>query len=205
MDTNKEERYQKFLDSVRQRKNTLKGVLSSLLAPCEEFKTLEIGSGHGDFLVNYAMRFPERFCVGVDLIRQRIEKSRKKAQRAALLHCYFLKTRAEEFLECQPDDFLWNEIIVLYPDPWPKKRHHKNRLFQMGFLTLLAQRVVPGAKIHFETDFREYFDEVCARISEHPSWVQVDGDSYTANTVFARITGNKGYHAVFQCHPSSQV
>lgn len=198
MDTEKEKQYQTFLASVQQRKNALGEVLAELLVTDKSFKTLEIGSGHGDFLVNYAARFPERFCLGIDLITQRIEKSKKKAQRASLSNCHFLKARAEEFLECQPNDFLWDEIIVLYPDPWPKKRHHKNRLFQMDFLTLLAKRVIPGAKIHFETDYEEYFDEVCSRISEHPDWCLVESDTYTANTVFARLTGNKGHHAVFQ-------
>ena len=201
MDTDKELQYQTFLASVQQRKQALKATLQTLLATDKAFKTLEIGSGHGDFLVNYATKFPERFCLGIDLITQRIEKSKKKAQRASLDHCHFLKARAEEFLECQPDDFLWNEIIVLYPDPWPKKRHHKNRLFQIDFLTLLAKRVTSDAKIHFETDYEEYFDEVCARISEHSAWQAINSDSYTANTVFARLTGNKGFHAVFQRKP----
>ena len=198
MDAEKKDAYQAFLASVQRRKDALRETLSQLLMTEKVFKTLEIGSGHGDFLVNYASRFEERFCLGIDLISQRIEKSQKKAHRAALNNCLFLKARAEEFLECQPDDFLWNEIIVLYPDPWPKKRHHKNRLFQMDFLTLLAKRVASGAKIHFETDYEEYFNEVCARISDHPFWRTVDSDSYTANTVFARLTGNQGYHAVFQ-------
>ena len=198
MDAEKEEQYQTFLASVQQRKSVLRETLSQLLVTDRTFKTLEIGSGHGDFLVNYAINFPERFCVGIDLITQRIEKSKKKAQRVSLGNCYFLKARAEEFLECQPDDFLWNEVIVLYPDPWPKKRHHKNRLFQMDFLTLLARRVTPRAKIHFETDYEAYFDEVCERISAHPAWRSVNSDSYTANTVFARLTGNHGHHAVFQ-------
>ena len=198
MDTGKEEQYQTFLASVQQRKEALQKTLAQLLVTDNTFKTLEIGSGHGDFLVNYATNFPDRFCIGIDLITQRIEKSKKKAQRASLNNCDFLKARAEEFLECQPDDFLWDEIIVLYPDPWPKKRHHKNRLFQMDFLTLLARRVTPGAKIHFETDYEEYFSEVCERISAHPDWNSINSDSYTANTVFARLTGNQGHHAVFQ-------
>ena len=203
MAIDKKVKYQAFLTSVQQRKDALKEVLSQLMVTDQVFKTLEIGSGHGDFLIDYATHFPERFCLGIDLITQRIEKSKKKAQRSALTHCHFLKARAEEFLECQPKDFLWNEIIVLYPDPWPKKRHHKNRLFQMDFLTLLAKRVVPGTKIHFETDYKAYFDEVCERILAHPDWIQVDGDSYTANTVFARLTGHQGHHAVFQCNTPS--
>lgn len=195
---NNEDHYQKFLEEVKQRKTRLTTLLTENLHTDKNFKTLEIGSGHGDFLVNYAKKFPERFCLGLDLITQRIEKSKKKAERANLSNCLFLKARAEEFLECQPPEFLWNEVIILYPDPWPKKRHHKNRLFQIDFLTQLAQRVVPGTKIHFETDYVEYFNEVCSRIQQHPQWQQINAETYPVDTVFSRITGQQGNHAVFE-------
>ena len=74
----KEQQYQTFLASVQQRKEALRATLSQLLVTDKTFKTLEIGSGHGDFLVQYATRFPERFCIGIDLITQRIEKSKRK-------------------------------------------------------------------------------------------------------------------------------
>lgn len=195
---NNEERLKQYLESVTVRKTVLKKTLKELLQTDKSFKTLEIGSGHGDFLVQYAQDFPERFCVGVDLITQRITKSNRKATRCNLTNIAFLKARAEEFLECQPKDFLWNEIIVLYPDPWPKTRHHKNRLFQVEFLSQLTQHVVLGAKIHFETDSLPYFQETCQRVDAHPNWQQINCESYTVNTVFSRITGQKGFHAVFE-------
>ena len=195
---NNEEHYQQFFEEVRQRKIRLKSILTEILRTDKIFKTLEIGSGHGDFLVNYARNFPERFCLGLDLITQRVEKSRKKACRENLLNCLFLKARAEEFLKCQSPEFLWNEVIILYPDPWPKTKHHKNRLFQIDFLTQLAKVVVPGAKIHFETDHVEYFKEVCKCVLQHPQWQQVNAESYVVDTVFSRITGQQGNHAVFE-------
>lgn len=195
---NNEGHYQEYLEEVKRRKAHLTTALTELLHTDKKFKTLEIGSGHGDFLVNYAQKFPERFCLGLDLITQRIEKSKKKAERANLSNCLFLKARAEEFLECQPQNFLWDEVIILYPYPWPKNRHHKNRLFQMEFLTQLAQRVVLGAKIHFETDSVEYFNEVCSRVQQHPQWQQVNAETYKVDTVFSRITGQQGNHAVFE-------
>ncbi len=196
---NKDEHYQIFLQEVQARKQNLADRLRDFLKPTQAFKTLEIGSGHGDFLVQYATTYPERFCLGIDLITQRIEKSNKKARRANVAQCFFLKARAEEFLESQPAEFLWDEIFVLYPDPWPKKRHHKNRLFQVEFLDRLALRVSLGAKIHFETDAKDYFDEVCGRMEVHPRWRKLEGRIYAIDTVFSRITGQQGHHAVFEC------
>ena len=149
---NNEATYQNFLETVYLRKQHLSNYLQDFLKTSLSFKTLEIGSGHGDFLVNYAQNYPDRFCVGIDLITQRIEKSLKKAKRYNLNNCCFLKARAEEFLDCLPETFRWDEIIILYPDPWPKRRHHKNRLFQLEFLSQLAKRVNSNEKIHFETD-----------------------------------------------------
>ena len=195
---NNEDRLKQYLESVALRKEALRKILKDILQTDKTFKTLEIGSGHGDFLVQYAQNFPERFCVGIDLITQRIAKSNRKANRANLTNVTFIKARAEEVLECQPEDFLWNEVIVLYPDPWPKNRHHKNRLFQVEFLSQLAQRVVPGAKIHFETDSLPYFEETCQRIDAHPNWHPITCESYIVNTVFSRLTGQQGHHAVFE-------
>ncbi len=195
---NNEDRLKQYLEIIALRKDALRKTLKNILQTDKTFKTLEIGSGHGDFLVQYAQNFPERFCVGIDLITQRIAKSNRKASYANLTNITFLKARAEEVLECQSADFLWNEVIVLYPDPWPKTRHHKNRLFQVEFLTQLAQRVVSGAKIHFETDSLSYFQETCQRVDAHLHWQQIICDSYTVNTVFSRLTSQQGYHAVFE-------
>lgn len=197
--THNSPQFQLFLETVQKQKDALRTELTNLLKTNCSFKTLEIGSGHGDFLVKYAQDYSERFCLGVDLITQRVETSQRKAQRAHLKHCFFLKARAEEVLECQPKDFLWNEVIVLYPDPWPKRRHHKNRLFQMPFLSQLASCVVPSTKIHFETDDKNYFDEVCHRIDQHEAWTHIQCSSYAVDTLFSRRTGQKGYHAVFEC------
>ena len=87
---NNKEDYHKFLEEVKQRKAQLSAILAEILHTDKNFKTLEIGSGHGDFLVNYAKNFPERFCLGLDLITQRIEKSKKKVERNNLSNCLFL-------------------------------------------------------------------------------------------------------------------
>ena len=181
------------------RKATLREKLAELLPTGNAYKTLEIGCGHGHFLVRYAQTHAERFCLGIDLISQRLAAAERKAQRAELSNCYFLKARAEELLECLPMGFLWNEILVFYPDPWPKKRHHKHRLLQEAFLSQLSQHIVPNARLHFETDDGDYFGAVCECVRQHPLWEQVDEHVYTVDTLFAEKTGRNGKHAVFKC------
>ena len=107
---------------IAARKATLAEKLKTLLPTGNVYKTLEIGCGHGHFLVHHAQTYAERFCLGIDLISQRLAAAERKAQRAALTNCYFLKARAEELSGCLPMGFLWNEILIFYPDPWPKVR-----------------------------------------------------------------------------------
>ena len=184
---------------IAARKATLAEKLKTLLPTGNVYKTLEIGCGHGHFLVHHAQTYAERFCLGIDLISQRLAAAERKAQRAALTNCYFLKARAEELSGCLPMGFLWNEILIFYPDPWPKKRHHKHRLLQENFLSQLSKCVVPDARLHFETDDEDYFEAVCDCVAQHPNWEQTDEHLYTVDTLFAERTGRNGKHAVFAC------
>jgi tRNA (guanine-N7-)-methyltransferase len=59
-------------------------------------------------------------------------------------------------------------IHVFFPDPWPKKRHHKRRLLSPGFARELALRLIPGGYLHAATDWEDYADEILAALSDEP-------------------------------------
>lgn len=187
-----------YQQKVQTRKAALSERLQQLLPTHDGWKTLEIGCGHGDFLVSYAQRNPDRFCLGIDLLVHRLASATRKAQRAAISNCYFLQARAEELLECQPCAVFWNEVFVFYPDPWPKRRHHKHRLLQTEFFTALAARMAPQGCVYFETDDGEYRQAVVKNVEQHPNWSLVDRKSYAIDTVFSRRMG-QGKQLVFQC------
>jgi len=58
---------------------------------------------------------------------------------------------------------------IFFPDPWPKKRHHKRRLIQPGFVALLASRLAPGAYLHAATDWQEYAEQILAVFAAEPA------------------------------------
>jgi len=130
----------------------------------------EIGSGHGHFLTQFAALNPGRFCVGIDLLSDRLRKAEKKQTAASLSNLKFVKAEALEFLQCLPADIRILEVLILFPDPWPKKRHHKNRLIQSDFLDALARRMIPGGRLYFRTDYEPYLEWTCERLSAHVSW-----------------------------------
>lgn len=132
--------------------------------------TLEIGCGHGHWLTAYSESNPEDACIGIDLITKRIDKSNKKKEKRALPYLFFFKTEAKEFLENFPDSLSFKRTVLLFPDPWPKKRHHKRRLIQHPFLDLLAARSVPNAELCFRTDHQDYFSWALDQINCIDSW-----------------------------------
>ncbi len=158
-----------FVEHVTQRRSALRAELAALL-PADATIVLEIGSAHGHFLVRYAGENPQKLCLGVDLRGERVERAQRKAGRAKLTNCHFIRAEARELIECLPPGVTFSEIWVLFPDPWPKKRHHKNRLLQPEFFDFLAQRSRSGARLYFRTDYAEYFQQVSVFLRDLRTW-----------------------------------
>ena len=159
-----------FVHRVESRLEQLRTELPPVLPPPPAAITLEIGCGHGHFLTRFAEAHPERFCLGVDILSDRLERANKKRNRAGLTNVRFHKVEAVELLECLPAGITFAEVFLLFPDPWPKKRHHKNRLVRPDFLESLATRMVPGGRFYFRTDHTEYFAAGREVLEQHPRW-----------------------------------
>ena len=130
----------------------------------------EVGCGHGHFLTGYAEKFAGHPCVGVDIILDRVLRGARKRNRARVGHLHFLRGEAGLFLDVLPEKTRLAGVFVLFPDPWPKKRHHKNRIMQAEFMSRLAQHCEPGTPLHFRTDFAPYFTSVSEMISGLSDW-----------------------------------
>jgi tRNA (guanine-N7-)-methyltransferase len=158
-----------FVEHVAQRRAALRAAAVARLRP-DDAIVFEIGCGHGHFLARYAHEFPGRVCMGVDVIGERITRAQKKATRAKLANCHFIRGEARELIDALPPGVTFAEIWVLFPDPWPKKRHHKNRILQPAFFEFLAPRTGEGAKLYFRTDHAEYFRAVIDFLPELKGW-----------------------------------
>jgi len=132
--------------------------------------TFELGCGHGHWLAAYAAAHPAEFCVGIDLITHRVERSVRKQTLGRLDNVLFLKAEATEFLEALPATVVLGKVFILYPDPWPKKKHHKNRFINATSLDLLAARSAAGARLHFRTDNADYFQWTHEHLAAHARW-----------------------------------
>lgn len=166
----------KFADILAERRDALRAELAKALPRGGQI-VFEIGSGHGHFLAAFAREHPETLFVGVDNDSDRVKRAQKKAMRAKLANLHFFRADAQLFVEVLPQSVGLTAVYILFPDPWPKLRHHKHRIVQAKFLTELSSRMAAGAALFFRTDFAPYFEDTREKLqvagwstSETESW-----------------------------------
>ncbi len=134
--------------------------------------TLEIGCGHGHFLAAYTQANPEEHCVAIDIIKKRLEKTLRKTERNGSTNVSCLRASDLHFFAALPDTVRFNHrVFILFPDPWPKRKHWKNRLIQPPFLDTLARFTAPGTELCFRTDHGPYFKAAREVVAAHSEWV----------------------------------
>lgn len=127
---------------------------------------LEIGFGNGETLVQQASEHPEWNFLGIEVHEPGIGHCLIKAREIDLSNLRLIAHDAIEVLQQQVPAKSLARVNIYFPDPWPKKRHHKRRLIQPRFLELLASRLQLGGNIHIATDwanYAEHIDDVIAR------------------------------------------
>lgn len=133
---------------------------------------IDLGCGDGTFLVNRAAKHPDRNFLGVERLLGRARKADRKAQRLALTNVRLLRIESSYAVGFLFPPGSVSVIHILFPDPWPKKRHHKRRLLQVEFALSLAKTLVAGGEVRFATDHAEYFEEAVAAFRESGIWVE---------------------------------
>jgi Predicted S-adenosylmethionine-dependent methyltransferase len=168
-----------FRSMMEDRRRELRALQAKIHAGHSAF-TWEIGCGHGHFLTAYAQAHPTELCIGVDIVSERIERAVRKRDRAKLPNLHFVHAEARLFLETLPAEVKFSRLFILFPDPWPKLRHHKHRIMQPDFLSALVPRAGEGARLYFRTDFTPYYDDTKAVFAAHPDWTCSAGDEPAA-------------------------
>ncbi len=170
---------------LNERRDDVRRQLASVLPAGSSRFLWEVGCGHGHFLTAYAQAHPEKVCVGVDIASDRIARATKKRDRAKLTNLSFIRTEARLFLEAVPAEARISEVFILFPDPWPKSRHHKHRVLQLDFLAEVAAHALPDCRIYFRTDYHPYFLDAEATTPESPHWRVVEAPwPFEFETVF---------------------
>lgn len=123
---------------------------------------LEIGAGDGSFLVAYAQAHPELNFLGLERLLGRLRKIEKKSRRAKIENVRLLRLEAGYFVKFLLPPASLEAVHIYFPDPWPKRRHRKNRLIQSEFIQDLHRVLRPGGHLHLRTDDADYFTQMQA-------------------------------------------
>jgi tRNA (guanine-N7-)-methyltransferase len=121
---------------------------------------LEIGFGSGDSLVPLAAENPGLDYLGIEVHRPGIGHSLLRIEAEALRNLRLICHDAVEVLSRQIRDRSFMRINLYFPDPWPKKRHHKRRLLQPDFLELAAAKLQDSGAFHIATDWQNYAEHI---------------------------------------------
>jgi tRNA (guanine-N7-)-methyltransferase len=140
-------------------------------------RTLEIGFGNGDHLAALARAHPERDYLGVEVHRPGVGHLLMLVEEAGLTNVRASQHDAVEVLREQIRPGALDEVLVLFPDPWHKKRHHKRRLIQPPFVELVASRLAVGGVFRLATDWEEYAHQMLEVISASPQFSNLSPDS----------------------------
>jgi tRNA (guanine-N7-)-methyltransferase len=131
-------------------------------------KILEIGCGMGETTASIAADHPQHDYLGIEVHTPGVGSLLKEIAERELGNLRVVQHDAVEVVR----DMIGAETLagthIFFPDPWPKKRHHKRRLIQPGFTEMLASRLAPGGYIHCATDWQDYAEQMLEVLSAEP-------------------------------------
>ncbi len=136
---------------------------------------LEIGFSNGTWLVSYAQKFPQRNIVGVEIRTKFIEVARERIAEAELKNAYVLQANANNALGKLFKPGQLNNVYVMHPDPWYKKKHLKRRVVNAAFIKLLAEYMAVGAELHVATDKEDLAQDMLFDLEAESSFENVCG------------------------------
>ena len=133
-------------------------------------RVLEIGFGNGDVLLELAARHPEKDFLGIEVHRPGVGSLLRRAHEAGIRNLRVSAQDAVEVLRDRIATASFDAVHLFFPDPWPKKRHHKRRIVQPDFIALIADRLVDGGRFHLATDWEPYAEWMQELVDANPDF-----------------------------------
>ena len=140
---------------------------------------LDIGFGSGETTAYISKQKPETFVLGAEVYLSGIGSLLSKASEDSLENIRILNSDIAPFLEEKVSDNFFELILMFYPDPWPKRKHHKRRLFQPDFLNLIHSKLKKNGIFYFKTDWSHYYQESSKILLDDKNWLILDESDLT--------------------------
>lgn len=135
---------------------------------------IEIGPGMGRFIMAHAKNNPEKVILGIEKETVRVAFVDTEARRRGIENIRLVGGEALPFIqECIPNSSI-SGIYIFFPDPWPKKKHHKNRLFKQDFINAVFNALSCGGVLNAATDHEEYFSQMVELMSSDNRFKKIE-------------------------------
>ena len=135
---------------------------------------LDIGFGAGETTTYLAKNMPESSVLGAEVHLAGIGSTLSKSNEEGLNNIKILNSDIVPFLEETISDDSFDLVLMFYPDPWPKRKHHKRRLFQPNFLNLIHSKLKKNGIFYFKTDWSHYYQESIKMLLDDNNWLKLD-------------------------------
>lgn len=142
--------------------------------PCPRPLEVELGAGDGSFLARWADSHRDRNFLGIERLLGRLRKLDRKGQRLGLTNLRLMRVEASYFLNYLLPAASVDALHVYFPDPWPKRKHRKNRLINPEFASAADRVLVPGGTVHLRTDDEDYYQQMRSVFDPDPRFVAVE-------------------------------
>jgi len=168
------------------------------LFPRSQPLEVELGCGDASFLVEYARRHPDRNFIGVERLLGRLRKLDRKGSRAGLTNIRGVQIESAYFLQYLLPPKSASALHIYFPDPWPKKKHRKNRLINEQFPALARGALGPDGMVYLRTDDRDYFAQMTEVFGASRDFVRTETPAELAEltTDFERDFLQRGIHGL---------
>lgn len=163
---------------------------------------VELGAGDGSFLVAWAKANPQHNFLGVERLLGRIRKIERKANRAGLTNVRLMRVEASYFLEYLLPRQCITALHVYFPDPWPKRKHRRNRLINEAFAPTCNRVLAPGGTIYLRTDDVDYFNQM-QTVFKHFKTAAISPALAAITTDFERGFHSRGIRTLAAAYKSS--
>ncbi|MFM9271708.1 tRNA (guanosine(46)-N7)-methyltransferase TrmB [Halomonas elongata] len=154
-------------------------------------RVVEIGFGMGASLIEQAESHPDTDFIGIEVHAPGVGKLLDEADKRDLTNLRVYREDALTVLEhCLPESSL-DTVQLFFPDPWPKKKHHKRRIVQPAFVELVRTRLKPGGTLHMATDWEAYAEwmaEVMAAAPGYANTADADTAPYVPRPAYRPLT-----------------
>ena len=139
-------------------------------------KVAEIGFGMGETTATIAAQHPENDYLGIEVHTPGVGSLLKRIAELNLTNVRIIQHDAVELLQNMIAPEALDAVHIFFPDPWPKKRHHKRRIIQPESVALFAQKLKRGGVLHLATDWEEYAQHMLAVVSAEPALINRAGE-----------------------------